>query len=158
MRLGMVRRILVPVDGSPLGEAALPVAQALAGPLGAELILLRVVEPVTAVEAIATAGVVAPDAFFLRELDAKEYLHGICDRVLRNGLRARSELRKGQPAEEILAAAAETQADLIAMSSHGRSGLGRVLFGSVAHAVLARAPVPVLVVRATQPMEAPHGR
>jgi nucleotide-binding universal stress UspA family protein len=154
----MIARILVPLDGSETAEAVLPAAQALAGPLGAELVVLRVVEPLTAVEAVATAGVVAPDTLFLRELEAKEYLGRVRERLARAGLRVRAELRRGQAAPEILAAVADTQADLVAMSSHGRSGLGRLLFGSVAQAVLARATVPVLVVRALPAEETARGR
>lgn len=154
----MIARILVPLDGSEVGEAALPTAEALAGPLGAELIVLRVVEPLSAVEAVAAAGVVAPDALFLRELEAKEYLGRVRERLARAGRRVRAELRRGQAAPEILAAVADTKADLVAMSSHGRTGLGRLLFGSVAQAVLARATVPVLLVRALPTEETARGR
>jgi nucleotide-binding universal stress UspA family protein len=146
----MIKRILVPLDGSATAEAVLPAVLGVAGPLGAELTLLRVVEPVSAVEAIAAAGVVAPDAFLLRELEAKEYLARAWDRVARSGVAARTELRTGQPATEILSAAAEGGADLIAMSSHGRTGVARAFLGSVAQQVLARSPVPVLFVRAAR--------
>ena len=56
----------------------------------------------------------------------------------------------GDPAREILAGAAETGADLIAMTTHGRSGLGRLLLGSVAQAVLRRADIPVFLMRLTE--------
>jgi nucleotide-binding universal stress UspA family protein len=59
-------------------------------------------------------------------------------------------VRRGHPADEIVAAARETGADLIAMSTHGRGGLGRLVFGSVAQAVLRHADMPVLLMRATE--------
>ncbi len=65
------------------------------------------------------------------------------------GARARVLVRSGDPAEEILACAKAEHVGLIAMSTHGRSGLRRTLFGGVAEAVVRRAPLPVLLVRAT---------
>ena len=70
---------------------------------------------------------------------------------LRNrGVRVRAQVRRGEPADEIVSAASEAGADLIAMSTHGRSGLGRLLFGSVAAAVLRQADIPVFLLRATE--------
>ena len=63
-------------------------------------------------------------------------------------------IRRGRPADEILAAAQEGGVDLIAMATHGRTGLGRLLFGSVAEAVLRRAPVPVFMIREPHTVEA----
>jgi nucleotide-binding universal stress UspA family protein len=59
-------------------------------------------------------------------------------------------VRRGEPAGEILAAAREAKADLIAMTTHGRSGFGRLLFGSVAEAVLRQSEVPVFLMRQTE--------
>ena len=64
-------------------------------------------------------------------------------------MRARGEVRRGEPAAEIAAAARDAGADLIAMTTHGRSGLGRLLFGSVAESVLRRAEIPVFLMRLT---------
>jgi nucleotide-binding universal stress UspA family protein len=61
-----------------------------------------------------------------------------------------SRVRRGNPAEEIVAAARESGADLIAMSTHGRGGLGRLVFGSVAQAVLRHVDMPVFLMRATE--------
>lgn len=144
----MYERLLVPLDGSRAAEAILPFAEQVAGPLDAEVLLLLVVEPLSAAEAVAAAGVVAPDAFRIREAEAREYLARVEGRLVAKGLRTRSAVRFGIPATEILVATAEEGADLVAMATHGRSGLGRVLFGSVAEAVLRAAPVPVLLIRA----------
>jgi nucleotide-binding universal stress UspA family protein len=121
----------------------------MGGPLDAEFVLLRVVEPISPAEAMVSAGAVATDTFALRETDAMRYLVEVERRLSKKGLRVRTRVALGPPAEEILAAAKATGADLIAMATHARSGLGRILFGSVAEAVLHASPVPVLMIRMT---------
>jgi nucleotide-binding universal stress UspA family protein len=143
----MYDRVLVSLDGSDLAEAILPFAEQLAGPLDAELILLRVVEPVSTAEALASGGYVSPESFTLRDLEAKRYLAGVKARLSKKGLRTRALTVLGAPAEEILAVVKHTGANLVAMTTHGRSGLGRALFGSVAERVLRESPVPVLLMR-----------
>jgi nucleotide-binding universal stress UspA family protein len=150
----MYERVLVPLDGSERAEAILPIVEQMAGPLDAEFVLLRVVEPISPGEAMASAGVVSPDVFALRKMDAKRYLVGVESRLSKKGLRVRTGTAFGRPAEEILAAAKATGADLIAMATHGRSGLGRILFGSVAETVLRASPVPVLMIRMTAESDA----
>ena len=66
------------------------------------------------------------------------------------GVRVTTDARHGEPLAELLAAARDSRADLIAMTTHGRSGLGRLLFGSIAEAVLRRAQIPVLKMRLTR--------
>lgn len=151
----MYERMLVPLDGSEVAEAILPFAEQVAGPLDAEVVLLRVVEPPSPVELVASAGAVAPDIFTLRDMEAKSYLSEVQRRLSKKGLRVRTRVALGgPPAEEILAAAQATSADLIAMATRGRSGLGRALFGSVAESVLRASPVPVLLIRTTIKREA----
>ena len=146
----MYERILVPLDGSEVAEAILPFAEQIAGPLDAEVVLLRVIEPPSPIELVASGGVVAPDTFTLRDLEAKAYLSEIQRRLSKKGIRVRLRVALGgPPAEEVLAAAQATSADLIAMATRGRSGLGRALFGSVAESVLRASPVPVLLIRTT---------
>ena len=152
----MYKRMVVPLDGSEVAEAILPFAEQVAGPLDAEVVLLRVIEPPSPFEVVASAGVVTPDTFTLRDLDAKTYLSEIERRLSKKGLRIRTRVvLGGLPAEEILAAVQATSADLIAMATHGRGGLGRALFGSVAGAVLRAAAVPVLLIRTTGKVSAP---
>jgi nucleotide-binding universal stress UspA family protein len=144
----MYKRILVPLDGSEVAETILPFAVQVAGPLDAEVVLFRVIEPISPVEVVASAGVVAPDTFTLRDMDAKRYLSDVERRLSKKGLRVRTRVALGgPPAEAILAAVQAINADLIAMTTHGRSGLGRALFGSVAESVLRASAVPVLLVR-----------
>ena len=147
----MYERVLVPLDGSERAEAILPLIEQMAGPLDAEFILLRVVEPVSPAEAIASAGVVSPDSFTWREMEAKQYLHGVERRLSKKGLRASIHLALGAPTEEILATAKTTGADLIAIATHARSALGRLVFGSVAETVLRASSIPVLMIRMTPP-------
>ena len=143
----MYERMLVTLDGSEEAEAILSFVEQVAGPLDAEIVLLRVLEPASPVELVASAGVVTPDTFTLRDMDAKRYLSEIERRLAKKGLRVRTRVGFGLPADEILAAAKATGADIIAMATRGRSGLGRALFGSVAESVLRASPVPVLLIR-----------
>jgi nucleotide-binding universal stress UspA family protein len=143
----MYQRMLVPLDGSERAEAILSFAEQVAGPLDAEVVLFRVLEPPSPIELVASAGVVTPDTFTLREIDAKRYLSEIERRLSKKGLRVRTRVALGSPAEEILTAARSVSADLIAMATHGRSGIGRALLGSVAESVLRASPVPVLLIR-----------
>jgi len=145
----MYNRVVIPLDGSELAEAILPFAEKIAGPLDAEVVLVRSVEPVAPGEALASAGLVPPDTLSLREAEAHEYLAAVASRLSAKGLRVRTAVRIGFAATEIVATAVSTGCDLIAMSTHGRSGLRRVLFGSVAESVLRTASVPVLMVRMT---------
>jgi nucleotide-binding universal stress UspA family protein len=154
----MYERVLVCLDGSERAEAILPVIEQMAGPLDAEFVLVRVVEPISPAEAMAAAGMVTPDTFTQREMDAKRYLFEMERRLSKKGLRVRSRVSIGPPAEEILAAAKATGADLIAIATHARSGLGRLLLGSVAETVLHASSVPVLMIRMTEPPEARRDR
>ncbi len=151
----MYERVLIPLDGSELAETILPFAERIAGPLDAEVLLLSVVEPISVAAGLAAGGVVGPDALFIRQLEAKKYLAEMAARLEAKGLRARTLLGLGMPADEIVKVGKAEKADLIAMTTHGRSGLRRALFGSVAEEVLRSAPVPVLMIRMTAPNHAP---
>jgi nucleotide-binding universal stress UspA family protein len=150
----MYERMLVPLDGSKAAESILPFVEQVAGPLDAEVVLLRVVEPVSPVELVASAGVVVPDTFALRDLEAKQYLSQVDRRLAKKALRIRTRVAHGSPAEEILAGVQATGADLVAMATRARSPLGQVLFGSVAESVLRASPVPVLLIRMTSQSKA----
>lgn len=142
----MYKRVLVPLDGSPVAEAIIPFILDIAGPLDMEVVLLRVVEPIPApaMEVYVDAETVA-----LRTTDAQEYVAAIAAELRDKAVRVDTRVRWGYAADEIVAAAREAGADLIAMSTHGRSGLGRAIFGSVAQAVLRQAETPVFLMRAT---------
>ncbi len=154
----MYKRVLVPLDGSQLSENVLPFLTEIAGPLDMTVVLVRVLEPMQA--ALADAG---PDAVVddlaTRRRDAAEYLAPLAIGLRARGIDTTTSVRVGRAEEEILAAARAEGADLIAMSTHGRSGLGRLLFGSVAEQVLRHSDVPVFLMRQTQPRPVmPHRR
>jgi nucleotide-binding universal stress UspA family protein len=131
------QKALVALDGSPEAEAIIPFLVTVAGPADVEVTLLRVL-PTGELQ----------DAHQGR-LDAEEYLAPLAAELRARGVRANTAVRHGDPVSEILAGATEAGADLIAMTTHGRSGLRRVLVGSVAEAVLGRAQVPVFLMRQT---------
>jgi nucleotide-binding universal stress UspA family protein len=126
----------------------------IAGPLDMKVLLLRVVEPLTPV---ITHDVYRPmiEDIEARRRDAEEYLAPIAAALRARGVEAAWEVRRGRPDDEILAAADETGADMVAMATHGRTGFGRLLFGSVAEAVLRRSKVPVFLLRAAEPVSTP---
>lgn len=136
----MFDKILVALDGSPRAEQALATARDLAARTGAELHL---------VSAVSSAAVGAPDPVEaqVQALDAcRSYLTQVAQRVSADGLRVHTTARWGQPAAQILQHVRDHDIGLIVMATHGRSGLLRVLMGSVAEAVLRAALVPVLLV------------
>jgi len=145
----MYNRALVPLDGSPVAETILPFVLAIAGPLDMEVALLRVLQPVPPFVIEGSRHIVVEDEE-ARRVDAEEYLAPLAVELRGKGVRVETRVRRGAPATEILAAARETEADLIAMTTHGRSGLGRLMFGSVAEAVLRHSDVPVFLFRATE--------
>jgi nucleotide-binding universal stress UspA family protein len=130
--------VRVTLDGSPIAETIL-----------LEVVLLRVVVPVPPRVIEGSRHVVIEDVEG-RLAEAREYLASQAAALAARGVRVRTEVRRGDPVLEIAAAASEAGADLIAMTTHGRSGLGRVLFGSVAEAVLRQVEVPVFLMRSTK--------
>ncbi|HWN01699.1 MAG TPA: universal stress protein [Candidatus Dormibacteraeota bacterium] len=145
----MYKRAMVPLDGSSVAEAIIPFILDIAGPLDMEVVLLRVVEPIAPMVIEGSRHVEVED-IEARRTDAEEYLAPVAVELRNKGVRVESRVRRGNTTEEIVAAARETGADLIAMSTHGRGGLGRLMFGSVAQAVLGHVDMPVLLMRATE--------
>ena len=142
----MYNKILVPLDGSALAEAVLPHAQALATSEEAEIILLRVsADP--AAEFSFSDPSLASSLIEGLEAESLTYLQSIRARLQRAGLRSSFLIRQGAIAETILRVADEVKADIIAMSTHGRSGVSRWLLGSIANRVVNHSPIPVLLIR-----------
>jgi nucleotide-binding universal stress UspA family protein len=146
------KRALVPLDGSLVAEAILPPFLQLAHPLGMDVALVRVVvpaaiKPAATDEVQAMPGNAAPT--IERMLDeADRYLRSVAALPVFEGLKVMTTMRTGEPPDEILASAREIGADVLAMTTHGRTGLKRLLFGSVAEAVLRMADIPVFMLRA----------
>ncbi|MBI1736176.1 MAG: universal stress protein [Candidatus Rokubacteria bacterium] len=138
--------ILVPVDGSRLSERAIAAAERLAVPARRPIILLHVLPPINPGRAARVDETSARAALDRAYAEASRYLERLQQRLERRGRTVRTVVRSGQQAaDEILACARAERVDLIAMSSHGRSGLQRVLLGSVAQAVVRNARLPVLL-------------
>ncbi len=152
----MYKKILVPLDGSPLAEAALPPVVELAQCTGAKIILLRVLlTPVY--EYMRTDPVVATVTAEAREINRDEvqnYLEYMAAGLRQKGLTVETQVCEGPIADAILDYAESIHTDLIAMSTHGRSGLARWLIGSVADKVVHAATMPVLLVRPRLPKNA----
>jgi len=139
-------RILVPLDGSELGESVLETLDSFAARLGADVVLIQVVE-------LPPYGLYAQGAEYLGSdpdaalMDAQRYLAEISKHLQPTfqSVRVRAEI--GHPATAIAQIATEERADLIAMATHGRSGLPRLVLGSFATGVLQRAGLPLFLVR-----------
>jgi nucleotide-binding universal stress UspA family protein len=134
----MYKCALVPLDGSMVAESIVPFSLEIAEPLDMEVALLRVVVPAPPIVVEGSSHVIVEDVEKLRT-DAEEYLNSVAAGLRGRGVRVTVQVRFGEAVAEILAGAREVGADLIAMTTHGRGGLGRLLFGSVAEAVLRQA-------------------
>ncbi len=140
-------KILIPLDGSELAEAALDAAVPLAKAFDAEVLVLGVLD--------LTAGMydVYSEAFSPVDLKAQleKFIETALERakghLVAQGIRARRFLEVGIPHEEIAALAAREGAELIVMTTHGRKGLTHLLLGSVTEKLIRTSPCPVLVVR-----------
>jgi nucleotide-binding universal stress UspA family protein len=164
----MYKKILVPLDGSKLAECALPHAEELAkGCDTAEIILVSVTERVQGYKAVEgstepfvlsgggfgsaiqpPAQRMVPEAFGKKEKQADRYLSRIAEKLESKGVKVHTEVLLWPPGEAIASYAEQNGADIIVMSSHGRSGPSRWAHGSVAGKVLRASCVPVLMVRA----------
>jgi len=143
-----IQRILCPIDFSDSADHALRYASALAETFGAELTLLHVVAPIVAALPGETA---LPDALLadVEELaDAcRERLEKTVGQLTANGLSVQHKVLNGVPFIEIIRYARDAEMDLIVMGTHGRTGLGHLLIGSVAERVVRKSPCPVLTVK-----------
>ncbi len=151
----MYERVLVPLDGSKVGEAALDHVERLISKIApevkTEVILFQVLTSLTHYVIAGEASVQVP--YTDKEIanitkKAKGYLNKTGESLKSKGINVKTKAASGKAAEEIVKAADEFKVDLIAMSTHGRSGLSRLTFGSITDKVLRTAGVPVLVVRA----------
>ena len=137
------QRILVPLDGSDCAENVLPKVEKLATELKASIALLRVALTHT------FPGVDPTEAELKVVREAEAYLQKVEDRLKAKGFKVDSHVRYGNDAEEILEHADGKDIDLIAMTTHGRSGVKRFLLGSVAEKILSYSPKPIFLVRCT---------
>lgn len=147
---GELRRILVPLDGTPAGEQALAQAQRLAQGTGAELLLLRVVPELDATNRrmLFSDEMSAQTALAQWQRNAEAYLAEVGQRLTQAGIPYQTRIEPGGPVPSILNAADLADVDCIVMATRARAGLDRMLHGSVAGEVLCQCECPMLLVRA----------
>lgn len=146
-------KILVPLDGSAMAEAAIAEARQLTGP-HSTILLIRAANPRIA------PGIDVIGTQILAVREAEEYMSALKQVLEREGVRGiETQVWYGPAAPAIIDAARAHKVDLIVMTTHGRSGLGRLVFGSVAEAVLRGTTLPIFIVRPSgAPIEVPPGQ
>jgi len=150
----MFNHILVPLDGSPLGEVALPAAMALASKFDSELTLVQVLQPPRIIMTDVNGSVYTQLLVELQqqaEQEAHSYIQAHQGSLRQQGYIVHSQIPEGENvADALLQVAAKANVDTIVMSTHGRGGISRWVFGSVADKVLRQADVPVLLIRSKE--------
>jgi nucleotide-binding universal stress UspA family protein len=158
-RLKMYKKMLVPLDGSELAECVLPHVESIANGCGVvEVVFLRVVEPIDWVvgPSYLPSGMNGSTGLSEEQIwrinsesraAAEDYLSQVVNRTKLDGVTVRSEVINGKAAEIIAEYATKNGVDLITIATHGRSGVSRWVWGSVADRVLRSSCVPVLMVR-----------
>jgi nucleotide-binding universal stress UspA family protein len=142
-----IRRVLVTLDGSPLARQAVPFAAYVARKADAPLHLLRVQLGWNTLSfGSASALRIAEERRKVEYTQAQQELVEISDELEAQGIRAERHLRVGDPGAEIVEALQEQQIELLVMSTHGRAGVERALFGSVAEHVIHAARIPILLI------------
>lgn len=158
----MYNRILVPLDGSPLAEEALPYAVEIAKKFESELYLLRVVSPGASTAFITPGGMMAEpsmgsavEAEILAQAQeeqmagARDYLDKMVRKLSDTGLQVCFDVMEGSPGTAIMHFAHKLSIELIVLTTHGRTGLMRMVMGSVADQIIRQCGCPVLLIRAT---------
>ncbi len=141
----MYKKILVPLDGTPLSEAVLPHAEALAKSEGAEIVILRI-PSLPAADLFARNPGMAQKIVEDVEIETDHYLQDETEQITKEGIKVSSMMREGPIPDVILKVAEEIHADVIAMSTHERSSLQKMLVGSVADKVVKFAHIPVMLI------------
>jgi nucleotide-binding universal stress UspA family protein len=146
----MYRKVLVPLDGSELAECSLSHAKAIAkGCNASELIVLRVIEPLSA-QTISALSEVRGNLLEQLEYDnkkeAQDYISSMETSLKAEGFPALGVTTNGRASDEIMDYSQKNNIDIIVMSTHGRSGISRFYFGSIAEKVARHSPIPVLLI------------
>ena len=154
----MFEKLVVPLDGSDLAEAVLPIATELAKGLGATMILVQAIDAmgqrVSASSSMDPAGGGVGAEAIEEAIDAEkgaaaQYLERMQAQLTAQGLACESYVGDGRPADVIIETAKEKGATLIVMTTHGRGGLGRLIYGGVSEHLLHHSTVPILIVRSS---------
>jgi nucleotide-binding universal stress UspA family protein len=144
-----VTRIVVPLDGSPLAETVLPIAEALATRCQIPLVFLRVVEIVsfTFVDPMGMTSVNYQALLESFQETADSYVNELAAKVREKGITVETATPMGLPADKIVGCAHEYPGSLVVMATHGRSGVSEVVLGSVVRRVVQHGDTPTLIVR-----------
>jgi nucleotide-binding universal stress UspA family protein len=146
-------KILVPLDGSKLAENSLIRLKTIVGPATvSEIVLLRVIEQLYSneIDAFTQSRHHVDEAEQRGKADAEAYLSSVSKSLGKEGIITRTEVVFGKAAESILDYAEQNKFDMIVISTHGRSGISRWAFGSVAEKVAHSSKIPVLLVTSTE--------
>lgn len=154
----MFKRVLVPLDGSERAERAIPLAAKIAGASGGAVVLARVVATPAEYGPV-FAPHVGADVIEAEQREFAGYLTEVAGLPALSGIETETKVLAGSPALTILQTINQSKIDLVVMTSHGRSGLGRWVLGSVAQHIAQSAPAPVLILREHGPalIDARHG-
>ena len=144
------KRIMIPLDGSELAEAAVGPALAIASSMGAEVVLFRVAQPVPRTQKLAEMPDVYNDVVAATYREAEDYLKDLKERLAYEQISIEYRPAAEGIARQILDFAAQHDVDLIVLSSHGRTGVGRWIHGNVAQKVLTGCTCSTLIVRGRQ--------
>lgn len=143
----MYDTILVPLDGSKRAEAILPHVQQVAGGTGSRVILLTALAHMIPSSATRSVSQDMMGEDQQRYRSSEEYLNGLAEELRRMDINTETRVVYGQAVETIIRVAEEEQVGLIAIASHGRTGLARVFYGSIAAGVLQAIDRPLLLIR-----------
>ena len=147
----MYKKIMVPLDGSQVAECVIPHIERIAGKSTARVVLVTVVEPLD----IPTRGQIAISDEEIKQIDnegkneATKYLKQVSSRLTAAGVNTDTVILTGKPADSIASYAVNNGVDLIIMATHGRSGISKIFWGSVAEKILRATDIPVLLIKTT---------
>ncbi|MEE8369386.1 MAG: universal stress protein [Dehalococcoidia bacterium] len=142
-----IDRVLVPLDGSDLSLGVLPYVEELAKALGASLVLFGAVTPPQTYTGVEIGAMPATGLIDEMMAQNQQSLTALAKEIEERGVKTRTMVTTGYPVSEIVRAAQEVEAGLIAVATHGRSGVNRWIMGSVADGVVRRSSLPCLIVR-----------
>jgi len=141
----MYRKVVVPLDGSDLAECSITEVKKLLGQ-GSDVLFIQVIQPLSMSATVEVPEEILREAERKNVAAARQYMEKIAAELKGTGASVKTEIVWGNPADEIIQYAQKNKADLIVITTHGRSGVSRWAFGSVADKVLRTAAIPVLMV------------
>ena len=143
----MYKAILVPLDGSKRAETILPHVESMALRYDAKIVFLQIISPVGEYQTLLAPDYRYKEAFEQHNKEAESYLTSLVEKFHEKGISATKKIEHGRVVETILKVAGDMNIDLIAFSSHGRSGVKRVFYGSVASGLLSKVDRPLFLIR-----------